>query len=150
MTRTSAREIAVRLCFGISATNESAETLLKRTFDEEYYESLSAEDELFAEYPDEVQLSYIERVVSGIGEHSAELDDYIAKYAKGWQFSRISRTALAIMKTAMFEVLYMPEVPDSVSINEAVELAKKYDGAETASFVNGILGTFARNETVKA
>lgn len=150
MTRTSAREIAVRLCFGISATNESAEALLERTFDEEYYESLSAEDELFAEYPDEVQLSYIERVVSGIGEHSAELDDYIAKYAKGWQFSRISRTALAIMKTAMFEVLYMPEVPDSVSINEAVELAKKYDGAETASFVNGILGTFARNETVKA
>lgn len=148
MTRTSAREIVVRLCFSISATNESAEALLEHTFDEDYYKSLAKEDELFSEYPDEKQLDYIKRMVSGISTHSIELDDYIEKYSKGWQFSRISRTALAIMKTAMFEVLYMPDVPNGVSINEAVELAKKYDGTDTASFVNGILGSFAKNETV--
>ena len=148
MTRTSAREIVVRLCFSISATNASAEALLEHTFDEDYYESLAKEDELFSEYPDEKQLDYIKKMVSGISTHSIELDDYIEKYSKGWQFSRISRTALAIMKTAMFEVLYMPDVPNGVSINEAVELAKKYDGTDTASFVNGILGSFAKNETV--
>ena len=148
MTRKNAREIAVRLCFGLSATNENANALLERTFDKDYYESLKAEDELFSEYPDEKQLEYISRIVKGVGLHSAELDDYIMKYAKGWQFSRISRTALAAMKTAMFEMLYMPDVPNSAAINEAVELAKRYDEADTVSFVNGVLGSFVKNETV--
>jgi len=80
------------------------------------------------------------------GEHGAELDGYIDKYAVGWKFGRISRTAAAIMKTAMFEALYMPDVPDSAAINEAVELAKQYEPPETVSFINGVLGSFIRAE----
>ena len=148
MTRKNAREFAVRLCFGLSATNDCADDLLERTFDEEYYESLKAEDELFSEYPDEKQRDYICRIVKGVGLHSAELDEYVMKYSRGWQFSRISRTALAVMKTAMFEILYMPEIPNGAAINEAVELAKRYDEAETVAFVNGVLGSFVKNETV--
>ncbi len=76
------------------------------------------------EYPDDKQLDYIKRLATGVAAHSAELDDYIGKYAKNWRFERISRVAAAIMRTAMYEVLYMPDVPFKAAVNEAVELAK--------------------------
>jgi N utilization substance protein B len=147
MTRTAAREIAVRLCFGLSENPQDPNAVLGDVFDEEYYASLGAEDETFAEYPDEVQLEYIGRIIRGVSAHSAELDSYIEKYAVGWKFGRISRTAVAILKTAMYEVLYMPDVPDKAAINEAVELAKRYEEPMTVPFINGVLGSFSRNET---
>jgi len=146
MNRTDAREVAVRLCFELSSKECTADELLERFFDPEYYETLAAEDAAFSSYPDEKQKDYIERLVRGIGEHSAELDGYVEKYSKGWKFGRISRTALAVMKTAMYEILYMPEIPTGVAVNEAVEIAKKYDEPETVSFVNGVLGSFVREE----
>ena len=94
----------------------------------------------------EVSSTYIRKLVEGVGEHGYELDEYISKYAIGWKFQRIPRIAAAIMRVAMFEVLYMPEIPASAAINEAVELAKKYDEPKVASFVNGILGSFVRKE----
>lgn len=72
-------------------------------------------------------MEYIRKVVTGVSQHGAELDNYAGKYSSGWEFHRISRTALAIMKVAMYEIMYMTDIPDKVSINEAVELAKKYD-----------------------
>jgi len=146
MKRTVAREIAVRLCFALSENPSDPEELLSRTFDEEYYATLQTEDELYKSKPNKKQLEYITALVTGIAGHSAELDGYIEKYAVGWKFGRISRTATAIMKLAMFEVLYMPDVPDSAAINEAVELAKRYEPPETVSFINGILGSFSRSE----
>ena len=147
MTRTVAREIAVRLCFSISENPSDPEEFLPRVFEEEYYSTLKAEDELYSENPDELQLKYITRLVSGVSGHGAELDGYIDKYSVGWKFGRISRTAVAIMKVAMYEVLYMPDVPDRAAINEAVELAKHYEPPETVSFINGVLGSFTRAET---
>lgn len=146
MTRTTAREIAVRLCFGLSENPQDPAVVLGDMFDETYYATLGAEDETFAAYPDEVQLDYIGRIVKGVSAHGAELDSYIDKYAVGWKFGRISRTAVAILKTAMYEILYMPDVPDKAAINEAVELAKRYEEPTTVPFVNGVLGSFSRNE----
>ena len=146
MRRTTAREIAVRLCFAVSENPSDPEELLAQTFNKEYYSSLQAEDELYTGKPGKKQLEYITHLVTGISEHSAELDGYIEKYAVGWKFGRISRTAVAIMKVAMFEVLYMPDIPDGAAINEAVELAKRYEPPETVSFINGILGSFSREE----
>ncbi len=147
MTRTTARELALRLCFSLSESGEGPEELLETVFDPEYYETLKSEDEIFAEYPDEAQMRYIKRLVAGVGEHSYELDGYIEKYARGWKFARISRTAVAILKTAMYEVMYMSdEVPVGAAVNEAVELAKKYEEPETVPFINGILGSFSREE----
>ena len=146
MKRTTAREIAVRLCFAISENPSDPGELLTRTFEEEYYYSLQAEDEIYKSRPNKKQLEYITSLVTGIYEHSAELDGYIEKYAVGWKFGRISRTAAAIMKLAMYEVLYMPDIPDNAAINEAVELAKRYEPPETVSFINGILGSFSRGE----
>jgi len=147
MKRTEAREIAVRLCFELSAKACAAEDVLDRFFEQEHYETLAAEDEVFATYPDKRQMDYIRTLVRGIGEHSAELDGYVERYLRGWQFGRISRTALAVMKTAMYEILYMPEIPNGAAINEAVEIAKKYDEPETVAFINGVLGSFVREES---
>ena len=150
MTRTAAREISVRLCYGISENPRDVDEVLGELFDSEYYATLSQEDELYEAMPDERQAKYIKRLVSGIAMHSAELDGYISKYTVGWSFSRISRTALAIIKTAMYEVLYMPdEVPARAAINEAVELAKKYEEPDTVPFVNGVLGSFIKGEVAE-
>jgi len=146
MTRTVAREIAVRLCFSISENPSDPSELISQVFEEGYYSTLASEDKLYKTPPDSKQLEYITRLIMGVTDHSAELDGYIDKYSVGWKFGRISRTAVAIMKTAMFEVLYMPDIPDKASINEAVELAKRYEPPETVSFVNGVLGSFSREE----
>ena len=146
MVRTVAREIAVRLNFAVSENPTDPAQLLNSVFEEEYFSTLKSEDDLYSKSPDAPTLEYITMIVMGVWEHDAELGGYIDKYARGWKYGRISRTAIAIMKTAMFEVLYMPDVPDSVAINEAVELAKNYDPPETVSFVNGVLGSFFRGE----
>ena len=146
MTRTAAREIAVRLCYSISENPTEPEELLSQFFDERHYASLKEEDKLYEDVPDDTQTEYITRLVTGVSGHCAELDGYIDKYAVGWKFGRISRTAVAIMKSAMFEVLYMPDIPNKAAINEAVELAKRYEPPETVSFVNGVLGSFVRAE----
>ena len=65
-------------------------------------------------------------------------------YAKGWKIERISKTALAVLRCALCEILYMEDIPDSAAINEAVELAKGYDEPDTVAFVNGVLGGFMR------
>ena len=78
--------------------------------------------------------------------HTNDVHGDIAKYAKGWNFARIPLVASAIMRVAMYEILYMPEIPNGAAINEAVEIAKKYETPETVKFINGILGTFVRQE----
>ena len=74
------------------------------------------------------------------------LDGYIEKYSKGWKFSRIPLVASAIMRVAMYEILYMQDIPNGAAINEAVEIAKKYETPEIVKFINGILGSFVRQE----
>ena len=101
---------------------------------------------LYAQYPNKKQEAYIRALVLGVHDHGAELDDYISRYAVGWSFARIPRMASAIMRTAMYEVLYMPEVPNAAAINAAVEIAKGYEPVEVVSFLNGILGSFVRAE----
>ena len=67
------------------------------------------------------------------------------KYSIGWKKSRLPKTTLAILRLAICEMMFVDSIPESVSINEAVELAKKYATAEDASFVNGILGSYSRD-----
>ncbi len=119
---------------------------LELFFEPEYYTTLGPEDPVYGEYPDERQLAYIRRVAEGVADHAPELDEYIARYAKNWAFERISRVAAAILRTAMYEILYLPEVPYRAAANEAVELAKTYEGRDTAGFVNGILASFIEKE----
>ena len=146
MTRTVARQLAVQIGFSVAGDPKNAQEALDAFFDKDYFSSLADENELFAEFPDEKQQAYISTVVLGTAEHAREMDAYVEKYARGWKVSRISRIALTILRTALFEVVFLDDVPDSVAINEAVELSKGYEDQETVSFINGILGSFMRGE----
>ena len=146
MTRNTAREIAAHLAYDLSFTDLPLAEFLDQRLSAENFADLAPECGLYEEKPNAKQEAYIRRLVSGVAEHAAELDGYIADYAKGWRFERISLVASAIMRVAMYEILYMPDIPAGVAINEAVEIAKKYETPETVRFLNGILGSFARQE----
>ena len=143
MTRSTAREIAIQLGFAAASSGEAPQEL----FDERgHYDTLAAEDELYSEYPNTKQLEYIRTLIALTGEHRDEIDAHITRYAKGWKLERISRTALAVLRCAICEILYMDDIPNAAAINEAVELDKGYDEPDVVSFVNGVLGGFMRGE----
>ena len=144
MTRANARELAVHLIYGRDFTGEEPEAVVSTRLDKEYYPALSQENDVYAERPSRAQLGYIDRVVSGVANRAEELNAEIARYSIGWDISRISRLTRAIMQLAIFETLYVDDVPAGVAVSEAVRLAKKYDGDDTGAFVNGILGAFVR------
>ncbi|MBQ9460601.1 MAG: transcription antitermination factor NusB [Clostridia bacterium] len=87
---------------------------------------------------------YARNVVKGVEEHIDEIDRIIEENLKGWKKNRISKISLTILRIAVYEMLYVKDVPVSVSINEAVELAKNYATAADGSFVNGVLGSAAK------
>ena len=145
MTRANARELAVHLIYGRIFTGEEPEQVVSLRLDKEYYEQLAQENEVYSDRPSRAQLRYIDTVVSGVANREEELNAEIQKYAIGWDVSRISNLTRCVMQLAIFEILYMEDVPTGVAVSEAVRLAKKYDGDDTGSFVNGILGAFARN-----
>ena len=144
MTRGNARELAVHLIYGQSFTGEAPEAVVDIRLDKEYYQKLSAENDVYSDRPSRAQLTYIDSVVSGVSNRIDELNAHIQKYSIGWDVTRISRLTRCIMQLAIYEILHVEDVPTGVAISEAVRLAKKYDGDDTGSFVNGILGSFAR------
>ena len=146
MTRNTAREIAAHLSYELSFTDKTVDELLKERLTPEAFAELAGEDSLYADAPNAKQAEYIRALVCGVADHAPELDEFIARYAKGWSFDRIPLVASAIMRVAMFELLYMPDIPHGVAINEAVQIAKKYESPEVVRFINGILGSFVRAE----
>ena len=145
MTRGNARELAVHLIYGRIFTGEEPETVVSVRLDKEYYAQLSDENDIYADRPSRTQLRYIDAVVAGVANREEELNQQIQKFSIGWDVSRISRLTRCIMQLAIYEILYVEDVPVGVAVSEAVRLAKKYDSPETGSFVNGILGSFARS-----
>ena len=144
MTRGNARELAVHLIYSQGFTGEEPEILIAARLEKEYYDQLSAENEIYEDRPSRAQMQYIDSVVAGVTNRTEQLNEQIQKYAIGWDVSRISRLARTILQLAIFEILYVDDVPTGVAVSEAVRLAKKYDGDDTGAFVNGILGSFAR------
>ena len=88
---------------------------------------------------------YINKVFFGVYDNIDEIDGTIENFSIDWKINRISKTALAVLRLAIFEIKYYEEIPASVSVNEAVELCKKYATKEDASFVNGILSTVIKS-----
>lgn len=144
MTRSNAREIACHLVFEINFNNVTAGEALQTLMEESYYPTLKTESDVYAEKPDSRQLAYLTDVVQGVQARREELEGYITKYSVGWTLGRIARMAVAIMEVCMYEALYVDDAPVSAAINEAVELTRKYEDEDVVSFVNGILGGFAR------
>ena len=144
MTRGNARELAIHLIYGREFTGEEPETVVATRLNKDYYKQLSAENDVYEERPSRAQMNYIDTVVAGVANREEALNAEIQKYSIGWDVTRISKLARSVMQLAMFEIQYVDDVPTGVAISEAVRIAKKYDGDDTGSFVNGILGAFAR------
>ena len=127
-TRSEARDAAFTQVFQMSMHEDDMDVIL---------------DELLKERPEcETNLGYIKQIIDGVSTHNEELEELIKNNLKqGWSVSRISKTSLAIMKLAIFEMKYVEDVPAKVAINEAVELAKRYGEDGEANFVNGLLAS---------
>ena len=127
MSRKTAREEAMKLVYEMEITKSQPDEVLKS-----YYENL--------EKPiDDEEEKYISEVINGISVKTAEIDSYISKYLKGWSINRIAKVDLAIMRIAVYEMLNRNDVPCAVAVNEAVEIAKKYAGDTSPSYINGVL-----------
>ena len=145
MTRANARELAVHLIYGRAFTGEEPQLVVSTRLEKDYYQKLSEENEVYSERPSRAQLGYIDKVVTGVANREEELNEVIQKFSIGWDVTRISKLARCVMQLAICEILYVEDVPTGVAISEAVRIVKKYDGDDTGSFVNGILGSFARS-----
>lgn len=146
ITRRQAREITLCLVFNYGFnTDRDPKELLEASlssFPEECEQAIKIGTPVDPSAADD---PYISRVYFGVAENLAALDEIIRKNSLKWKFERISRIAVSILRVAVYELLYMDDIPREVTINEAVELSKKYDTEESFTFVNGILGTVVRN-----
>ena len=128
MTRRESRETAFALLFENTFSEEGIDSVIA---DAKEAETLS---------PDDFAVS----LAIGTVANMAEIDGKIAEASHKWSVQRLSRVSLSVIRLAVYEILFEDAIPVSVSINEAVELAKKYGGTEEAAFVNGVLGGIAK------
>lgn len=127
------------------------ETVFKMLFEYEFKKDENL-DEFYSEALEILEISddeYIHKAFYGVVGSTESLDSEIAATAKGWKISRISKVSLNIMRLCVYEMTFMEDVPFAVSINEAVELTKKYDDEKAPKFVNGVLNTVAKNKGLK-
>ncbi len=128
MTRKESREQAFILLFEYSFSGDSAEELF----------AIAKESGI------NIDDDYCNAVVSKAIENIDSIDELISKYLKGWSKARISKVALAALRLAISEINFFNDIPSSVSVNECVEIIKKYASSQDASFANGILGSIIR------
>ena len=134
MNRTEARKLAFELLYAYTFAAE-----------EEQPDLYDKERELRGFEED----SYVRDLVQGVHDRRAELDGVIEGSASGWKIGRFSRTTLSILRLSAYEMLMREDIPYTVSINEAVELAKKYDDEKAPAFINGILNSIADKKGLK-
>jgi N utilization substance protein B len=130
MSRKTARELAFKLVFGIEfQKNEDIDELINRLIED-------------SETTPEVVVGdqeYIREVVKGVFKNQIDIDNSIKQHLKDWTLDRVLRTDIAILRIAIYELLYRDDIPYKVSINEAIELAKMYGEENSPSFINGVL-----------
>ena len=131
MSRKTAREVAMKLAFArLFGGEDTYEAVLDKSGIDE---ALTKEDVAFSD-----------EVLGGIEAHSAEIDPLIDELAIGWSIERMPRVDISILRVAIYEMVYRKDIPMSVSINEAVELAKRFGGEHSSAYINGMLGTLAK------
>lgn len=130
MTRREEREQAFAIIFEKSFREDSLKDIV---------DDASAADAY-------VNSDYCERVVYGVFENLTEIDEIISANLTDWKIDRISRVALAVLRLALFEIKFMDDIPESVTVNEAVEIAKKFSVKDDAAYINGVLGSVIRGK----
>ncbi|MCI9552585.1 MAG: transcription antitermination factor NusB [Acutalibacter sp.] len=129
MTRREAREQAFCLLFEQACAGEQMENIIGAA----------------AEARDLVLDPFAEELAYGVEEHLEKIDETINGSVKGWSIRRLSKVTLSLLRMAVYELLFENSTPASITINEAVLLAKKYGGQGDAPYLNGVLGTVARS-----
>lgn len=130
MSRKVAREETMKLLYQMEINNDFSESILKNFVEARNFNN------------DEIQ--YIRDSILHINNNKKNIDQYINKYAQGWKLNRIAKIDLSLLRIAIHEILFRDDIPIEVSINEALELSKKYSTKESSKFINGILGSFVR------
>jgi N utilization substance protein B len=133
MKRRKAREHALQILFQLDIRKEKPSALMLKRF--------------WAEYnPDDEVKDFAEEIVKGTYKHLPKINDLIHQCAKNWSIDRMAVVDRNVLRMAIYEILYRIDIPTSVTINEAIEIAKKFGTDESGSFVNGILDRVARLE----
>jgi N utilization substance protein B len=129
--RREARELAMKILFQVEVGHRPLEEVMDTTIEA-------------VPIPPE-ERDYLDDIVHGVLREQGELDAIIAELASGWKLERIANVDRNILRLALYELRHRRDIPASVSVNEAVEIAKKYSTAESGKFVNGILGSYLRS-----
>ncbi len=132
MRRSEARELLMQMIFQMEAQNDFSEKAFE-FFVENNMDRSS-------------QIEYFRKVYHTVSAHRKEIDEQINTVASGWKTTRMARVDLAVLRLCVAEILFMnePDIPQAASINEAVELAKRFGGEDSGKFVNGILGKLSQ------
>ena len=133
--RTQARECALKILYQLDMVEQELDQLLPSFWE-------------FNPSPEDVQ-QFAEKLVYGTYEHLKEIDQKIIQYTENWQLNRMAFVDRNILRFAVYELLYVDEIPPKVTINEAVNIAKKYSQNEAGKFVNGILDKINHTEVKK-
>ena len=140
MSRTTARIAAMQMIFERISGGQGGEETLQMVYEELRENGIPGNRKIDGREPDEEDRAYISRAFDGVLSHQDEIDGLISKTSQGWPI-----VDLTILRLAVWEILYDPSIPGSVSISEAVAITECYSDPEDKGFVNGILGTILRS-----
>ncbi len=132
MGRRASRETAMKLLYQLEIQKSDRSEQIDTALEDE---SLTENDK-----------KYIRSVIDGVNEKVTLIDAIIEDKAMGWKISRLSKIDLSILRIGIYEILYRNDIPFSVSVNEAVELAKKYSNEDAGAFVNGLLAKVSKSD----
>ena len=138
--RTKSRELALQLLYQVDVRREDADAL----FDDFWQREFNLNDEI-----DDSIKEFSTVLVKGVLENLSAIDSVISSYAENWELKRMAVIDRNVIRMATFELLHLEDIPPKVSINEAVDLAKKYGDIDSGKFVNGILDKINREEGKK-
>lgn len=133
--RTQARECALKILYQMDMVEQPLDEIVSSFWE-------------FNPVPDEVR-EFAEKLVLGTAEHLKDIDQKIVQYTENWQLNRMAVVDRNILRFSVYELLYVNEIPPKVTINEAVNIAKKYSQDEAGKFVNGILDKINHTEVNK-
>jgi len=140
MSREKAREIVLCLVFEKDyRKDQTCEKLYDVLFEDLLGDIFEKED------INNADREYIKNTFLGVFEHIENIDDIVSGSTIGWEYNRISKISMALLRTAVYEILYAGDIPVAVAINEAIELSKRYDDPDAYTFINGVLGAVVKN-----
>lgn len=142
MNRRKSRELSMKLLYQLCVNKEEYQDVIDN-LKESIECDLKTEEDIDLK---DIDMDYIKRIIKGVEENKEIIDFELEKYLVKWKISRISKIDLTIMRICTYEIMFESDIPDNVSINEAVELAKVYSDEKSGAFINGVLDKILKNK----